>query len=89
MVRARAAGGVLRVSQNWIGGNRVNPVGAAYVPELGWFPPDSEVQGLSHPGGVPQYISPGLGSDPHYEHQPGRIYNSPVMTKIILTRKEQ
>ena len=68
---------------------RIPGVGAAYVPELGWFPPDSEVQGLSHPGGVPQYISPGLGSDPHYEHQPGRIYNSPVMTKIILTRKEQ
>ena len=32
-------------------------------------------------------ISPGLGSDPHYEHQPGRIFNSPVITKIILTRK--
>lgn len=25
-------GGVLRTSQNWIGGNRVNPVGAAFVP---------------------------------------------------------
>ena len=25
-------GGVLRTTQNWIGGNRVNPVGAAYVP---------------------------------------------------------
>lgn len=25
-------GGVIRTEQNWIGGNRVNPVGAAYVP---------------------------------------------------------
>lgn len=25
-------GGILRTEQNWIGGNRINPVGAAYVP---------------------------------------------------------
>ena len=25
-------GGVIRAEQNWIGGNRINPVGAAYVP---------------------------------------------------------
>jgi Fic family protein len=30
--RIADAGGVLRRAQNWIGGNRVNPVGAAYVP---------------------------------------------------------
>ena len=30
--RMAEAGGVLRETQNWIGGNRVNPVGAAYVP---------------------------------------------------------
>ena len=30
--RIADAGGVLREAQNWIGGNRVNPVGAAYVP---------------------------------------------------------
>ena len=47
------------------------------------------VQGLSWLGNVPQYISPGLGSDPHYEYQPGRVYNPPVITKIILTRKAQ
>ena len=66
---------------------RIPWVGAVYVPELGWFPEDSEIQGLSYLGGVPQYISPGLGSDPHYDKQPGRVYNSPVITKIILTRK--
>ncbi len=61
--------------------------GAIYVPELGWFPKDEQVQGLSYVDGVPQYISPGLGSDPHYEHQPGRIFNSPVITRIVLTRR--
>lgn len=30
--RIAETGGILRTSQNWIGGNRVNPVGAAYVP---------------------------------------------------------
>ena len=66
---------------------RIPFVGAVYVPELGWFPEDSLIQGLSYPEGIPQYISPGLGSDPHYEHQPGRVFNSPVVTKITLTRK--
>ena len=68
---------------------RIPWVGPVYIPELGWFPKDSEVQGLTYLGDVPQYISPGLGSDPHYEHQPGRVYNPPVITKIILTRKPQ
>ena len=62
-------------------------VGAIYVPELGWFPEDSLVQGLSYLEGIPQYVSPGLGSDPHYEYQPGRVFNPPVMTRIVLTRK--
>lgn len=61
--------------------------GAIYVPELGWFPKDEEVQGLSYLEGIPQYISPGLGSDPHYENMPGRLFNSPVITRITLTRK--
>ena len=66
---------------------RIPFIGAVYVPELGWFPEDGQVQGLSYVEGIPQHISPGMGSDPHYEHQPGRIFNSPMMTKIILTRK--
>ena len=65
---------------------RIPLVGAVYVPELGWFPPDEEVQGLSYPDGIPQYISPGLGSDPHFERQPGRLFNSPTVTRITLTR---
>ena len=62
-------------------------IGPVYVPELGWFPEDSLVQGLSYQEGIPEYISPGLGSDPHYTWQPGRLFNPPVMTRIVLTRK--
>ncbi len=65
---------------------RIPGIGAIYVPELGWFPGDREVRGLSYPGGIPQHISPGLGSDPHYEKQPGRVYNPPEITLITLTR---
>ena len=66
---------------------RIPGVGAVYVPELGWFPEDSLVRGLNWLGDIPQYISPGLGSDPHYENMPGRVYNPPVITRITLTRK--
>lgn len=66
---------------------RIPGAGAIYVPELGWFPEDSMVLGLNYLEQIPQHISPGLGSDPHYEHQPGRLFNPPVITKIILTRK--
>ena len=66
---------------------RIPIKGAVYVPELGWFPEDRLVRGLSFLEGIPQYISPGLGSDPHYEYQPGRIFNSPTLTLITLSRK--
>jgi hypothetical protein len=66
---------------------RLPLVGPVYVPELGWFPEDNQVQGLSYLEGIPQYVSPGLGSDPHYEYQPGRVFNPPVMTRIVLTRR--
>ena len=62
--------------------------GAVYVPELGWFPEDSLIRGMSYPEGIPQYISPGLGSDPHYENMPGRIYNPPTLTLITLSRRK-
>ena len=67
---------------------RIPFAGAVYVPEFGWFPEDNRIQGLSYVDGIPQYISPGLGSDPHYEYMPGRVFNPPVITKITLTRKE-
>ena len=68
---------------------RIPFAGAVRVPELGWFPEDAQIQGLSYPGGIPQVISKGLGSDPHYEGQPGRVYNPPVITRILLTRKAE
>ena len=66
---------------------RLPLLGAVYVPELGWLPEDEQIMGLSFPAGIPQYISPGLGSDPHYPWQPGRLFNSPTLTLITLTRK--
>ena len=62
-------------------------LGAIYMPEYGWFPEDNLVQGLDYLHGIPQHISHGLGSDPDYTYQPGRLYNPPVMTRIILTRR--
>lgn len=68
---------------------RIPGVGAVYVPELGWFPDDKAIMGLSYPDGIPQYISPGLGSGDrlHYPYQPGRLFNSPTVTLITLTPK--
>ena len=66
---------------------RIPGLGAVYVPELGWFPPDEEVRGMSFPAAIPQHISPGLGSDPHYGRMQGRIYNAPTLTLITLTRR--
>lgn len=68
---------------------RIPFVGAVYVPEKGWFPPDSEIMGLSYLRDIPQYISPGMGSDPRYKYQPGRLFNSPVLTRITLTRYDR
>ena len=66
---------------------RIPFIGAAYVPEFGWFPPDEGLVGLCYVEGIPQYISPGMGSDPHYENMPGRIFNAPAMTLITLSRR--
>ena len=66
---------------------RIPFVGALYEPDLGWFPKDEQIQGLSYVCEIPQYISPGMGSDPRYTWEPGRLFNSPVITKITLTRK--
>ena len=66
---------------------RIPLIGPVYVPELGWFPGDEKVSGMHAVEGIPQYISPGLGSDPHYENMPGRVFNAPTVTLITLTRK--
>ena len=61
--------------------------GPIYVPEKGWFPGDRGIMGLEYPEGIPQHISPGMGSSPYYPGQAGRLFNSPVITRILLTRK--
>lgn len=62
-------------------------IGAIHVPELGWFPGDDRVQGLSHLEAIPQYISPGLGSSVDYGWRKGRFFNSPTVTILTLTGK--
>ena len=65
-------------------------LGAVHVPEYGWFPEDSLVTGIVWPGGVRQYISPGLGASGAYPWwQSFRLFNRPVMTKVYLTARER
>ncbi len=61
--------------------------GALYVPELGFFPEEGLIQGLSYVEGIPQYISPGMGSAPQYGNLSGRVFNPPAVTLITLSRK--
>ncbi len=68
---------------------RIPFAGALYVPEKGWLPKDSEIRGLNYIRETPQYISPGMGSAPQYTWQPGRLFNSPVIARITLTRYDQ
>lgn len=77
----------LIVCGGYCGGQwRIPGKGALYVPELGWFPPDEQVQGLSFVSGIWQYISPGLGSGAFYPWWMGfRLFNSPAVTTLYLT----
>ena len=61
--------------------------GALYCPAYGWFPEDQLITGLDYLNGIPQYISPGLGTSLYYSYQPGRLFNSPAMTYLQLTSR--
>ena len=76
------------VTGGYCGGQwRIPGMGALYVPELGWFPEDSQVQGLNFFGGIWQYISPGLGKGLIYPWWMGfRLFNSPAVTTITLSK---
>ena len=78
----------LIVAGGYCGGQwRIPGVGALYVPELGWFPEDSQVQGLSFFGGIWQYVSPGLGKGLIYPWWMSfRLFNSPAVTTITLSK---
>lgn len=60
--------------------------GALYVPEYGWMPEDRLIMGLDYVGGVPQYISPGVGASDTSPF-PGRLFNGPVVTLLTLTSR--
>lgn len=64
---------------------RLPGVGAIYVPELGFFPEDVLVTGMSYLDGVRQHISPGLGPSADYPFMPFRLLNQPGMTRLVLT----
>lgn len=76
----------LILAGHYCGGQwRLPGMGAVYVPQMGWWPDDSQIMGLQYLGGVPQYISAGLGASGAYPNQPFRLLNPPQVTYIQLT----
>lgn len=66
---------------------RLPGMGAIYCPDFGWWPEDSQLMGLQYLGGVPQYISAGLGASGLYPYMPFRMLNHPQITYIELTSR--
>lgn len=65
---------------------RIPGMGAVYVPELGFFPDDELLTGMSYLAGVWQHISPGLGAGTEYPwFMPMRLFNAPGATMLVLT----
>ena len=65
---------------------RIPGVGPVYIPELGFFPGDAGVTGISYLGGVWQHTSAGLGASPDYPwFMSFRLFNSPGATMLVLS----
>ncbi len=65
---------------------RIPGMGAIWVPELGFFPPDEQLTGLNYLSGMWQHISPGLSASPDYPwFMPMRLFNAPGATMLGLT----
>lgn len=78
----------LILAGHYCGGQwRIPGMGAVYHPDLGWWPDDSQLMGLQYLGGVPQYISPGLGASSIYPYLHFRVLNHPQVTYLELTSK--
>lgn len=83
----------LVLAGHWNNGQwRLPLIGALRVPAgsqglQGWLPDDKAISGLAVVHGVPEYISPGLGSSGAYPWQPFRLFNRPEMTLLKLSSK--
>ncbi|MBR0408531.1 MAG: metallophosphoesterase [Clostridia bacterium] len=82
----------LVLAGHYVGGQwRVPGVGAVRAPlsagtgNNGWFPDDKQIMGLSNMMGIPQYISPGLGTSAAIDLPPIRVFNTPAVTILTLT----
>jgi len=72
---------------------RLPLIGALYIPSYttennnrGLFPDQKDVKGLSYFGATPQYISAGLGSSNVIPFLDFRLFNTPEINLITLTR---
>ena len=84
----------LVLAGHYVGGQwRIPGIGALKAPlssglgTNGWFPPDEQVVGLNTFLGIPQYISPGLGTSAPLGLPPIRLFNTPTIMVITLTSK--
>ena len=80
----------LILSGHYCGGMWRLPFGGPiFVEDFGWFPPDDGICGWMWLGGIPQYISPGLGASRLVSWQPFRLFNSPAATRLVLSNSRQ
>ena len=84
----------LVLAGHYVGGQwRLPGIGAVRLPESaetgggGWFPDDKRATGLSMFLGIPQYISPGLGTSAAIGLPPFRLFNTPAVTVLTLTSR--
>ncbi len=81
----------LILAGHWNNGQwRLPFIGPVWVPSgmmglEGWLPGSRAVSGMAVVHGVPEYVSPGLGTSGAYPWQPFRLFNRPQMTLIKLS----
>ena len=75
----------LLLAGHYCGGQwRVPGMGALYVPDIGWLPPDDGLMGMQRVNSINQYISGGLGASEAHPFK-GRLFNSPSITLLKFT----
>lgn len=67
---------------------RLPGVGAIYVPDVGWFPPDEGLVGMQRVNSINQYISGGVGAC-GYSPLKGRLFNAPSVSLLRFTSSIQ